>query len=202
MASVSLATEGSLDEQVLRQVLAQTRGEGLAPAVCYVQNGRPRLRENLPRFNQAARFQPFIVLADLEGDECPPRLIREWLPDGAHSHLLLRVAVRMIESWLLADREALASFLGVPLARLPSQPDDELDPKQKLVNLARRSHLRRIREDLVPVENSTSRIGKNYNGQLTRFVATEWNAPRASQHSPSLARAIRALQNFQPSSSR
>jgi len=106
--------------------------------------------------------------------------------------------VRRVESWLLADRQACASFLGVPVAQLPFRPDDEPDPKQTLVNLARRSRWRQIREDLVPAENSTSRIGKNYNGQLTRLIMTAWNAQRANQHSPSIARAIRALQNFTP----
>ncbi len=199
MTSVSLVVEGLLDEQVLRRLLTQTTEARLVAAVCYVQHGRDRLRENVPRFNQAARVQPFIVLADLERDPCPPALRQAWLPAGAHPNLLLRIAVRMVESWLLADRQACASFLGMPVSRLPFQPDDEPDPKQMLVNLARRSRRRQIREDLVPAENSTSRVGKNYNGQLTRLVMTEWNAQRASQRSPSLARAIRALQNFTPS---
>ena len=195
---VSLVVEGSLDEQVLRRALAQVAAGHLQPGTCYIQPGRDRLQRNVPRFNQAARYQPFIVLADLESDECPPALVREWLPGGAHPHLALRIVVRMMESWLLADRQACAQFLGVSATLLPPQPDAELDPKQTLVNLARRSRYRPIREDVAPVAGSTSRVGRNYNGQLTRFVLQHWDARRASAQSPSLERAIRALQRFRP----
>lgn len=156
---VSLAVEGTLDEKVLRRLLDQVASERLEPGICYVQNGRERLKQNTPRFNQAARFQPFVILADLERDPCAPTLIQAWLPEGQHPNLTLRIAVRMIESWLLADRQACAKFLGVSEHLLPGQPDDESDPKLVLVNLARRSRARKIREDVVPPDGSTSRVG-------------------------------------------
>lgn len=196
---VSLAVEGTLDEKVLRRLLDQVASERLEPGICYTQNGRERLKQNTPRFNQAARFQPFVILADLEADDCAPTLIEDWLPAGAHPNLALRIAVRKVESWLLADRRACAGFLGVSERLLPGQPDNEPDPKLALVNLARRSRSRRIRDDVVPVAGSTSSVGRNYVGQLTRFILQDWDARRASQQSDSLRRAITALQHFSPS---
>jgi hypothetical protein len=114
---VSLAAEGDLDEQVLRRLL-QHSGREIYATVGYGKHGRDHLKQNIPRFNQAARIHPFIILADLEDDECAPGLIQEWLPRGRHANLVLRIAVRMVESWLLADREGFAKFLGVPLNRI------------------------------------------------------------------------------------
>lgn len=193
--AASLATEGALDEQVLRQLIAQSARQ-IAPGVCYGKRGRDHLKQNLPRFNQAAQHHPFIILADLEDDECAPALLREWLPRGSNPKLVFRIAVRMIESWLLADRQALAKFLGVPVAILPDTPDAEINCKARIIELARRSRLREIRQDVVPAPQSTSRIGKNYVGQLSRFALQHWQAKRAAKNSPSLAKAIRALRKF------
>jgi hypothetical protein len=194
---VSLVAEGLLDEQVLRHLLAQS-GRDFAPGVCYGKRGRDHLAQNIGRFNQAAVHHPFIVLADLENDECPPSLIRQWLPRGCHSNLVLRIAVRKVESWILADGQAFAEFLGIPTARVPLEPDGETDPKARLINLARRSRYRTIREDLVPAPGSTSSIGKNYVGRLTGFVLNHWRAERACRNSPSLERALKAVQTCSP----
>jgi hypothetical protein len=195
--AVRLAAEGDLDEQVLRRLLADV-GRPFAPGVCYGKHGRDHLRQNLPRFNHAARHCPFVVLADLETDECPPVLIRAWLPDGGHSNLLLRIPVRMVESWLLADQDGLANFLGIPSSWIPSQPDLVEHPKRLVVQIARRSRFRTIREDLVPAPGSTSYVGKNYVAQMIRFVLTRWQTQEARRHSPSLDRALNALAHFTP----
>ncbi len=47
------------------------------------------------------------------------------------------LAVREIEAWALADREALADFMGVKQAKIPEHPDGEEDPTVTLVHLAR-----------------------------------------------------------------
>jgi hypothetical protein len=195
--SVSLAAEGDLDEQVLRRLL-QYSGREIYTGVCHSKHGRDHLKQSVPRFNRAARFHAFIILADLEGDECAPGVIEDWLPQGRHPNLVLRVAVRKVESWLLADREGLAKFLAVPLNRVPIQPDTVQDGKQLMIQIAGRSRLRSIREDLVPVPGSTSRVGRNYAGQMSRFVLESWNVDRAVEHSPSLTRAVTAIQDFQP----
>lgn len=193
--AISLATEGLLDEQVLRRLIAQS-GRPFASGVCYGKRGREYLRVNAPRFNLAARQKPFVILVDLERDGCAPGLLTEWLPNGVHPNLVLRVAVRMVESWLMADRAAFASFLGVSHDLVPLQPDGETDAKVLTVRLARRSRHRTIKADLVPSRGSTGLVGKNYAGRLSEFVLTRWQVERARQNSPSLERAMVALERF------
>ena len=109
-----------LDEIVLRQLLKQS-GKEFGVTACYGRRGKDHLRQNIVRFNHAAVHKPFIVLTDLDGEDCPPGLIGRWLPDGQHSNLALRIAVREVESWLLADVARFADFLGVradPIARV------------------------------------------------------------------------------------
>lgn len=195
---VSLAVEGLLDEQVLRQLLEQS-GRPFAPGVCYGKKGKDHLKQNVARFNQAAAHVPFIILTDLDEEDCPPGLIGRWLPKGCHNNLVLRIAVREVESWLLADREHLAEFLRIPAILIPQQTDNCADPKSLLIDLAKRSPRRDIREDIVPVPGSTSKVGKNYVGQLTKFVTSKWHVDDASRsHSPSLDKAMKALIGFAP----
>ncbi|HZY41445.1 MAG TPA: hypothetical protein VFF59_05530, partial [Anaerolineae bacterium] len=90
-------------------------------------------------------------------------------------------------------------FLGVAESKIPVIPDEVNDPKLLVVNLARQSRKRAIREDLVPTAGSTSQIGKNYVGQLSQFVSKEWTIDdKTRQHSPSLNRATIVLQHFSP----
>lgn len=194
---ISLIAEGLLDEQVLRQLVAQVAPR-LQAGVCYGKRGREWLRENIYKFNRAAQTWAYVCLADLELEECPPALLQFWLPDGVHENMRTRIAVRMVESWLLADREAISQFLGIAVHHIPQMPDNELNPKQVMVNLARRSRSRTIRDELVPARGSVGTVGKNYRGQLERFVNQVWKAERAQVHSPSLQRAIRSLQQFHP----
>ena len=60
------------------------------------------------------------------------------------------VAVREVEAWLLADRKHLAHFLHVPITQIPLAPEELENPKQTLVNLARKSRVRSIQKDMVP----------------------------------------------------
>jgi hypothetical protein len=107
------------------------------------------------------------------------------------------VAVRAVEAWLLADAERLAAFLGIRAALIPRDPDAEHDPKTTLVNLARRSRRRAIREDIVPREGSGGRVGPGYVGRLIEFVTAAengWRPGVAAGRSDSLRRCLEALQ--------
>ena len=70
--------------------------------------------------------------------------------------------VHAVEAWLLADRGQIATFLDVPVGRIPSRPEEEADPKRKLVNIARRSRRKEMKEALVPGPNNRSRVGADY----------------------------------------
>lgn len=148
-------------------------------------------------FNAAAEFQPWIVLVDLNGEfECAPALVKFWLPRPA-KHMRLRVAVRSIEAWLMADLENLATFMGVSRDSIPSRPDSIQDPKLKLVSLARRSRFKDIRFDLVPSAESRRIVGPAYSSRLTKFVLERWDPQNAKRRSPSLrATADRLAEGF------
>jgi len=110
--------------------------------------------------------------------------------------MYFRVAVRAVESWLLADAERLATFLGVPATSIPPDPDAESDPKRTLIGLAQRSRRSAIREDIVPRRGSGSRVGPGYAGRLIEFVLTaedRWRPSAAVQRSDSLRRCVEAL---------
>jgi hypothetical protein len=109
-----------------------------------------------------------------------------------------RIAVHMVESWILADREACSEYLKVSINRIPKFPDDEINPKQVMVGLARRSRSRSIRDEMAPVQGMSGPVGRNYRGYLERFVDQHWSAERAGLYSPSLQRAVRSLQEFRP----
>ena len=57
----------------------------------------------------------------------------------AGPYFSLRLAVRAVEAWFLADVKAAAPALAVSERSLPAAPDEESDPKQTIVALARTS---------------------------------------------------------------
>lgn len=139
------------------------------------------------RYNQAGKHMTVIGLADLEQAECASSLLASKLPyKSAGFHL--RLAVRMLESWLLADRQSLARFLRVPIGTIPIEPDTEVHAKRVLVDISRRSTNRTIREALVP-DDSGGVVGPNYVATMTEFIGQHWQAAVARKTSPSLERA-------------
>ena len=194
---VYLAVEDVLSETLLRTILARS-GREYEVGACYCHGGFGYLKKNIIRFNQAARHVPFVVLIDLDKSRCPPEKIRELLPYAPEENLLLRLAVRAVESWLLADGAALASILRISERLIPLRPDELPDPKTFLIDLVKRSRNRQLREAIVPARGSTARIGPGYNAELARFVQEDWDPERASKRSPSLNRAVDAICNFSP----
>ena len=110
---VSLVVEGSLDETISKKLISKYANH-IKIRTTYSMGSRSEIRKRINKYNQAARVYPFWVLVDLNQDECPPILIKEWVPHK-NPQLFLRVAVRQVEAWLLADRQAFARFLGVGL---------------------------------------------------------------------------------------
>lgn len=194
---INLAVEGTLDEQVLRKILRQA-GRGYAIGTTHGHRGFGYLRRTIHGFNCAAKGTPFAVLTDLDKETCPAALIRAWLPQPKHPNLIFRVAVREVEAWLLAHREAIARFLGIREELVPRDVDALEDPKKTLLELARQSRSRGLREAIVPHRGSTATIGPDYNGRLAIFVRKHWDATSAARCSPSLARAVRRIGEFQP----
>lgn len=191
--SVSVAVEGASDESVARAVLVAC---GLGAASVYGGKGKSYLLEKLDGYNRAAQFRPWLVLVDLDSDHggCVARAHRSWLPAPAEL-MCFRVAVRAIEAWLLADVESVSSFLGVSSARIPTHPEDLVDPKRTLIDLARASRRRSIR-GLVPRQGSAARVGPTYVSDVSMFALEMWRPDVASENAPSLARCLSRIEEL------
>ena len=128
----------------------------------------------------------------------PRALIENWLSVPKHNNLLFRVAVREIEAWLLADSKGLAGYLAVKPGLVPKNPEALPDPKRNLVELARKSRRKQIREDIVPRIGSTAQIGPGYNACLSEFVQSVWDVESAANRAASLRRTLDRLSTFRP----
>jgi hypothetical protein len=194
--AISGAVEGLVDQAVFERLVRTVRAE---PGHVHRTDGKPRLLARLGGFNLAARWTPWLVLVDLDDDkECAPPFRQRWLPSAAR-RMCSRVAVRAIESWLLADVERLAEFLEVPSDRIPDRPDAVPDPKRALVKLAARSRSRQIRAELAPREGSGRFVGPLYTSSLIGFVLDTrggWRPGVAARRSDSLQRCLRDLQRL------
>jgi hypothetical protein len=190
---ITLAVEGPVDVPVARRLLATV---GLEAGPVYGKGGKTSLDQKLHGFNRAAAFSPWLVLRDLDHDEpCPGVLVARLLP-RASARMCFRIAVRETEAWLLADRDQIAAYLSVPVSLVPGDPEQLDDPKQALVNLARKSRRRILREDLVPLEGSTAKIGPGYLARVSEYVGGPWRPEVAARTSQSLARCLAALQRL------
>jgi hypothetical protein len=189
---LALTVEGDLDEGVASRLAADA---GFVPGAIYGKKGKQFVRAKIGSYNSAARYRPWFVLVDLDLGDCAPALVSDWLPAPAPL-MLLRVAVREVESWLLADRETIAGFLGVRLAAVPLDPESLPDPKRTLVELARRSRRRALVEDLVPREAGGRVVGPAYSSRLREYVESAWRPDVAASHAPSLERCMRRLREL------
>jgi hypothetical protein len=191
-AFVLAVVEGDLEVHVVQQLL-----KSCGSSVGTVRNcrGSASFWQRARQFDRAAQsIGPVLGLVDLEQADCAPGLLRDRVGRLPHRRFVLRIAKRMIESWLLADRQALASFLGVSVALVPGDPEAEPDPKQTLVNLARRSKRREIREALAPAPGLRGvKVGAEYLPTLGEFVRGSWDPRRAANRADSLQRALRAI---------
>lgn len=188
-----LAIEDSVSEVVARKLLSVIRPDlkiGVAIGNC----GKSYLRNKARELNRTARSMPVFMMVDLDiRHPCPAEVLVAWLHGAPEAYMLFRVAIMEVESWILADRARFSSFLGIPLHRIPNDTDGIDNPKEFLVNIARKSRRRYIRDDLVPPVGSSTKVGPAYNLRLSAFVLAQWDPTAASASSQSLRRAIMRL---------
>ena len=107
---LSGAVEGPSDEVVLRRLVEHAGGNVHR---VQVQNGQAALRRALPGYNAAAQRSGWLVMVDLNSEyPCDGALVADWLSAPA-PHMRLRVVVRALEAWLLADAERFSEFFLV-----------------------------------------------------------------------------------------
>jgi hypothetical protein len=193
---VTAAVEGIVDEAVVRRLLEHV---GAKLGRVYGKNGKQSLLKQMRGYNQAARHGPWVVIVDLDDDaDCAPPFRAKWLT-SINQRMCFRIAVREVETWLMADREHLAEFLHIAVSKVPLSPEEIRNPKQTMVNLARNSRLRAIQKDMVPRPASGRQIGPAYPSRLIEFVESRqrgWRPDVAANTSDSLRRCLRCLKKL------
>ena len=199
MVPVTVVSEDILSEVILRRLLAESvvpyAVETALPARdrTGVARGSSYIEKRMPNFNNAAKHKPWVVLLDLDRRPCAVEYVSRLLPSGAARYMTLRIAVTEVESWLLADANAVAKFFAVARHHVPREPDMVPHAREALLNLARRGRCsRQVREAVLPHFPRASH-GPDYNATMISFVYKLWNRERAAARSPSLSRAVAAL---------
>ncbi len=188
---MTVAVEGIVDAAVAGKIL---KAMGLELGPVHGQKGKNWLDAKLPGYNNGARFAPWLVLRDLDQDaECAPALLPSLLRAPA-TNMRLRIAVRSVEAWLLADSERISDFLRVPERAVPGFPDGLPDAKQTFVDLAHQSQSREIRKDLVPEIGTSGKVGPGYTSRLIEFAVQRWRPRVAARDSDSLSRCLASLE--------
>lgn len=183
MVWIVLATEDELSEQIGLRLAAEA---GLEVGQQLRRGGNGYLRSRIANFCQMAQMQPVFLITDLDQSQCASRLMESWFVGKPRpAQFLFRVAVREIESWILADHEAMQGLFGRRCPKLPIAPDSLPDPKMTLLGLAKAAR-RDIRDDLVVQQGSIASQGLGYNARLCQVVKEHWIPERAANRSPSL----------------
>ncbi|MDD9852739.1 MAG: hypothetical protein OXU78_02155 [Deltaproteobacteria bacterium] len=197
---IILIVEDLLSEEIALKLLSESEKPGEPYEIRNLMKWtKSEIQKNINDMNNASRGIPCFALTDQDRfDTCPPGEIRKWIRGDINPNLIYRFASMEVESWIMADREAFSNYLSIPISRISIPTDKIPDPKEFLINLARRSRRHRLSKDLIPAHGSTSKVGPGYNARLSQFVQEHWNADRAARNSPSLARALRSLREFTP----
>lgn len=163
-----------------------------------VTGGFGAIKTRCPAFLEMARSDLYtLTLTDLDRAVCPSRLIGDWFFPGQGEggtlppQTVFRIAVREVESWILADRDGLAEFLGIPKANFSKDPETLPDPKEHLFGVLRSKARKKKFLDMLPT--GSAHIGPTYNDVLCEFINTTWSIDRAYPLAPSLERALIAL---------
>lgn len=179
--------EGPVDAAVARRLIAAAGGrQGKDYVTLRGQTGKDALDRRMHGLMIAAKYgHRLLVLRDLDAEPCAGPVVRQLAPDPPPS-FCLRLAVRAVEAWLLADHDGLARGLRVPRAGLPPLPETLSDPKGELRRIGRGSSDAEVRRQCTASPQGF--------GALTSALAAEfWDPQRAANRAPSLARALARL---------
>ena len=184
--------EGDTDLPYVRKVAADA---GLELTVEVDAGGKAAIDRDLEKYQSAGRAMPWVVFRDLDADApCAGEFVRE-AGVGGSRWFRLRLAVRELESWILADAPGLSTFLRVAPKWLPERPDEEADPTRSLLAVAARAPAA-MRRRLIAAPGGATAVGPLYEATLIEFGERFWDVGRASQRSPSLRRARASLREL------
>lgn len=187
----SIIVEDILQELIIRKLM-EHYGCNVA-AKFYCSGGKGKILNKLDNYRRAAQNSPFIVCIDLDNSPCAPNLIQQYSMQGPYANFLLRIMVREVEGWILADRTNSARLLGVAAANIPHNTEEIEDPKEFFVKLAKQGSKKTVK-DLIPI--GCGKVGPGYNTILGKFINNTWNPDQARLHNHSLDRAIERIKEF------
>jgi hypothetical protein len=179
--------EGETDTTVARRLIEHVRAE---PGRNWLDRRAPRgkqaLDRRLPGFAVAATHGGrILILRDFDSEAgCVGELVARLLPCRP-TMLLLRIAVRAVEAWMMADRKGLADALRVTESTIPHEPEKLVQPKVAMLLLGRASRSRAVRDVFHGSWQEQA-------GWLIEFAEEHWSVARAcaSGAAPSLTRAV------------
>jgi hypothetical protein len=193
--TIFVGVEDDLSFRVAANLIGKVFTAGYTPQRLHARRagGFGEIKGNLEKYLNLAIREPVVLITDLDRYQCAPSLVAEWFGEHELSNFLcFRVAVREIESWLMADRTNFASYLGVSEAKVPREIESENDPKARLISIAK--HARKdIRDEIVRRSSIGFAQALGYNDALSTFVDSNWNIDAAAEQSNSLRRAIDGL---------
>lgn len=194
--SITTVYEDELSGAVIDRILSTYRPD-ISIQKSVPGYGFGKIKKNLPAYNKTAKAGfPYFILTDLDTALCAPQLIDDWTKSAPlSSNLFFRIAVREVESWILADRENIAKYLGIPISKIPLDTDSIPDPKQLICNLARKSKKKAVREGIPPKDQYAVQ-GYDYNALLGFFIQNVWNISNAVECSSSLKRTVERLEDW------
>jgi len=193
---IYLLAEGYMEEAVASRLLPYC---GHEIGTVYGRCGCAYVKEKAAVFHHLVTDQTgVLVLTDFIDTKaaCVPDALKEYVLDKCPTlpkNFLCRFSVNELESWLLADREGIAKYFNIALSKLPINPENENDPKNTLVNLARKSKKKVIREGVAPPPGHYAAVGPEYISLMREFVNIQWSIENAMRNAPSLERCVRRL---------
>ena len=166
MRYVSAVWEDELSGEVVKKII---RGLDLKVEINPVfsrTTGKPSgigyIKKNWNSFYKSSLNNPFIILADSDSFICGPSLKKDWRVPYSSPNFLFQVAVREVESWILADTVSFLSYFKIPAqlkTKFPSDIDSIADPKGFLINIVRYTKDAGYKRLMIPADGSTAKVG-------------------------------------------
>ena len=196
---INVLAEGYMEEAVASRLIRFCNHE---LGTVYGRRGCIYIQEKASAFQCLATEQTAVlVLTDFRDAKasCVPEALPKYIFTKCptpHKNFLCRFSVNELESWFLADREGLAKYLNIAVAKLPHTPENEEYPKATLVNLARKSRKKIIREGVAPPLGHKASVGPEYFNLMREFIFSHWNIENAIKIAPSLERCVCRLREI------
>ena len=199
--TVDFIGEGRSDEVVAAKVISAA---GALPGISYGRStrGKATLDRRVPGLNAGVGFgRPVLILRDLDHDApCPAALVAQLLP-ARHTSCFLRICVRAVEAWLMADRAEYARVCGLPIRAVPSRPEEIDSLKTVILGWVEASRAPRLKRHMDDARRRAVPDWAALGEWHADFATAAWNPVRAADSgaAPSLARTLerlRATLNF------